>query len=436
MLDPRRVAQSVERQDLRVHDGTRVLLVTEREPDAEGLGGVEIHVADLAENLPPDVEPFGAHLRAGRLVVEAFRPERRELCALPHGESLETWVTALLALRIDVLHVHSPQIGPDVLSSAASAASAPIVLTLHDTTLERIDGASLVDAARAVIAPSRFIRDLVVGGYPELGGRTRLIGWGVPPQQRCRPRRGERLRVAVLGVLAPDKGAELLPHLMRLTRALDIEWHLFGATEGRSLRAIRKAAPDVVAHGAYRRSELGRLLDEAGIDLALLPSIVPESFSMTLSECASAAVPVVASNVGALRERVMEEEYGWLFDPREPESLVSVLGALVDGVELDRVRRKLESRPTRTPRDMASDHAAVYRELALPAPNAISEERSAEARRRFEDAAPGGAARLRQVWRRVRRSKLYRELPLRRLLPEPLRARIERGASAILDRFQ
>jgi len=433
----------------------RVLLLSQRAPDADALGGVEIHVADLVAALPPEIEPFAAYLRAGRLVVEQFRPEHREIASLPADDLADALETTLLALEADVLHLHSPQLSPDALARAGRSATIPVVLTLHDVMLTQMNAARLVDEAVRFIAPSRFIRDALARRYPSIAERTHLMQWGVPAQQRAPHRTGGPLHIAVVGVLAADKGADRLPDLMRACAHLDLEWHLFGATEGRSLRAIRRAARTVTAHGSYRRSELGSLLAEAGIDVALLASVVPESFSMTLSECAAATVPVVASDVGALGERIPSEDCGWLFDPTRPETLAQVLEGLADRRDMTRVKKGLEQRVVRTVADMAREHADLYRDVvkaassevagsdgagatarAEPAAVTAIDERRAAARRRFEAARPRGNAGLGRAWRALRRSKLYRELPLRRLLPEAVRAGVESRFGRILDRWR
>jgi glycosyltransferase involved in cell wall biosynthesis len=414
----------------------RVLELSERSPDRYALGGLEVHVADLQAHLGSGVEPFGAHSRSKRLVVEAFRPARRDL-ALLAGDLAGALSTALLALDVDVLHVHSPKLGPSALARALDQSGARAVLTLHDTAFAGPDLAPLATRADVVIAPSRFIAELFTHRFPSVADKIRIVRWGVPEQQRAAGQDRGNLRVAVVGVLATSKGSAHLPELMRACAQLGIEWHLFGATEGRELRAIRRAAPDLRAHGSYRREDLGRLLHQAGIDVAVLPSITPESFCMTLSECSAAAVPVVASDRGALGERVRDEQCGWIFDPGRPASLAAVLERLVDRSEIAAVKRRLEARTVHTAADMAAEHEQIYVELAgRGRRQGVDDARRGEALRLFHASRCRGQGRLRAAWRALRRSKPYRDLGLRRALPETLRGVIERRAGELLDRWK
>jgi glycosyltransferase involved in cell wall biosynthesis len=411
----------------------RVLLLGARAPDTCALGGVEIHVADLASHFDDRIEPLAAHLRADSVVIEAFRPVRRELALLPARDLAGALTTALVGCDVSILHIHSPQMGPDALADAAIASGVRVVLTLHDVGLVKFDARRLIQATDVVVAPTRFVRDCIAKMHPAIADRTRLIAWGVPPQERASRRRGGKLRVAFVGVLAEDKGAARLPALIAACAHLPIEWHLFGATEGRSLRAIRRVVPNVRAHGAYRRTELGRLLADAGIDVVMLPSIVPESFSMTLSECISAGVPVVASDVGAFAERVRDEGCGWLFDPWQPESLGAALASLIDADGSAAVAR-LDPRWLPTPAGMALEHERLYLELGREERRARTSDASSVERRLLNGRAVRGGA-VRYAWRALRRTHFYRELALRRLLPEKLRSDVELFASTLLDRL-
>ena len=59
--------------------------------------------------------------------------------------------------------------------------------------------------------------------------------------------------------------------------------------------------------GYYRAGSLPGLLRRESVDLALLLSIWPESYGITLDECRAAGVPVVAFDHGAMGERLRWE---------------------------------------------------------------------------------------------------------------------------------
>jgi glycosyltransferase involved in cell wall biosynthesis len=82
-----------------------------------------------------------------------------------------------------------------------------------------------------------------------------------------------------------------------------LSWSVYGGGDPELVSRLRRL-PRVRVRGYYRSGTLPHLLRRDGIDLALLLSVVPESYSLTLDECLSAGVPVVAFDLGAVSERL------------------------------------------------------------------------------------------------------------------------------------
>ncbi len=464
-----------------------VLMLCADAPDPHGIGGVQVHTAALALNALAGMRTYTAHPDGNELVVEGWQPNRRRIAYLPiepiRGHGLEpneamtaAIVSALAGLEAEVLHVHSVAAGPDVIRAAIERSGTKSALTLHDHALVCINyelleagrrycevpadfercgrclsrtrsltarhlerwraaGTRLIDTVDAVVAPSESVLEHAHRAHPHVRARARVIPWGVPRGTDARPRSWDRgpLRVAIVGVFAHGKGAERLPELLAACRGTDVEWHLFGATEGRSLRRVRRAASRVVAHGSYRRAELGKSLLRSGCHLAVLPSIVPESFSLTLSEVLATGLPALVSNIGALAERVGAAGLGWTFDPWNPQELADRIA------ELDRNRQsiadassRVASHPKSDELDMARAHAELWGELASRQPESLPDtERLKEALSRFAD----GSARARSerpsrfasFAQRVRRTHWYRDLALRRVVSEDARRAAQRA---------
>ena len=57
-------------------------------------------------------------------------------------------------------------------------------------------------------------------------------------------------------------------------------------------------------HGEYPDGELPRLLAAENADVIWFPAQVPETYSYTLSVAMSTGLPIVASDLGALSERL------------------------------------------------------------------------------------------------------------------------------------
>lgn len=463
-------------------------MLAARSPDPEGLGGVEIHLDALLSAPPAEFRVFVAYPRAGELYVESGNPPALR-AVLPliragaEGNALfsNALVAALVGLRADILHVHAPTLGPGAIAAAVHRTGARAIATLHDhsfacenydlleggerycgipedlarcdrcleKTLGRPAGAvqewrsavrTLVSTIDAFVAPSEAVLEHAARIHPEIRGRARRIPWGIPPPS-ARATIGATsgpLRIAVVGLPKVVKGRNRLPALISAARDVGVEWHFFGATEGDGLRDVRRTGAQVFVHGAYRRPMLAARLVEAGCHAALLASIGVEAFSLTLSEIVAAGIPVIATQLGAIGERVRENRLGWTFDPwndAEFSDLITLLDRERD--RIDAAAAHVRSLERRTVGQMVNDHTGLWSELAaLPRKSAPAVEPSflesfeagrAIARGRRSSMLAGLAA-------AVRRTDFYRDLTLRRMVPLSLRKRIERFAEAFLAR--
>lgn len=445
-------------------------------------------MAALASHMPSDVSahtvhPSGAWLRVQRW---GFQGELESVLRLGKsaGTALETALVAAIAgTGASVLHVHSPMLGAASVARAIRTTGVRAMVTLHDGALvsenhelleggERFCGipedlrrcdeclartlgrppgrivawrremAELVEATDAFVAPSESVLESVAKIHPAVRSRVRRIPWGVPPPHALSTAAADApgpLRVAVVGMWATAKGARRLPLLLSACRGLNVEWHLFGATEGASPSAVRGSGALVTVHGAYHRARLAEKIVQSGCQIALLASVAAESFSLTLSELLAIGLPVIASDLGALGERVRRDRLGWVFDPWDPRTLARVL---VD-VEKERsaiefFARRIRERPLRTEAEMARDHAEVVRSLVALGPKPHDERRLDGARAEYAAGQARARKRRRSVLARavvrLRRSDAYRDLRLRKILPEETRHSIELAAARIFCR--
>ena len=193
----------------------------------------------------------------------------------------------------------------------------------------------------------------------------------------------ERLRLVVLGRVRRGKGAELLhAALPELRKHADI--FLLGAgAEGEQF--FGEANVHVVLN--YRRQDLPNLLARIQPDAALLLPTVAETFSYTLSELISLGIPVVATRIGALAERIDDGVGGWLVAP-EANDVAAAVGRLArDRAGADAARSYLATVPLRSTAQMSADYSPLLPQaprqetvLALRAftPEAITAQARAE----------------------------------------------------------
>jgi glycosyltransferase involved in cell wall biosynthesis len=98
------------------------------------------------------------------------------------------------------------------------------------------------------------------------------------------------------------------------------------------------------------------------MDYLVVPSVWYETYSLVAQEALGAGVPVVASHLGALTERVREGETGRLFEPGDSADLARVLAHLIQHPELRDLYRS-HIRPGSTIEEHAGQILALYSQV-------------------------------------------------------------------------
>jgi Glycosyl transferases group 1 len=210
----------------------------------------------------------------------------------------------------------------------------------------------LLAAAAAIVYPSSFLartHDELFGGAGGAGGAAgRVIAPAGSPTlfraHSARPRRPQGAprsphHIAWVGAVQPHKGALVFEAAVRrlVAGGRHLRLSAYGGGDAEILTRWRRL-PGLRVRGYYRAGSLPARLRRDGVDLALLLSVVPESYGLALDECAAAAVPVVAFDHGAVAERIAAAGSGLLLAAAvadDPEAagaaLALVLADLLDG---------------------------------------------------------------------------------------------------------
>jgi glycosyltransferase involved in cell wall biosynthesis len=344
-----------------------------------------------------------------RFVGGELHPDR----FLLHHERLEQlFLDALIEAAPDVVHVnHLIGLAPHLIEIAHRQRVA-VVLTLHDfffacplVHLQKTSGElcrgpaggrecartcfahegegatlrwglrtvyfrRLLAAAERVIAPSEY-----VATYFRAFGvdRSRLSvipnGISIAPVVRPirtygTPRAGGTLNLAYIGAVARHKGVHLVLEALALAGFDAVDLTILGETPDsvytRELRERAGAIPGVQLrrYGRYEPSELPLLLED--VDCVIVPSQVPESYSLTTREALVLGIPVIATRLGALVEGIVDGENGFLFDHRRPDELATLLRRLADD---DALLRRLREGASRTDVVTVPEHARAVRTI-------------------------------------------------------------------------
>ena len=212
-----------------------------------------------------------------------------------------------------------------------------------------------------LVAPSPSVATTLRRLAPRLGESVfHLIPHGSDSSEMklpiARREATQPLRLVVLGRLIPRKGAQLLRESGEALKPF-AEITLVGCGEEGTKLAEQFGWKAIER---YELNELPDLIRSLAPHAGLLLSVVPESFSYTLSELRSFAVPPIATRLGAFVDRIADGETGFLFEP-EPEGLLDIVRRLHGHPgELERVATNLtNAQRGRTTGEMVADYHAL-----------------------------------------------------------------------------
>jgi GT2 family glycosyltransferase/glycosyltransferase involved in cell wall biosynthesis len=167
-----------------------------------------------------------------------------------------------------------------------------------------------------VFVPSQYLFQRISHAIPEVVDLMQVIPHAIPrPAQQLVTISKQHRAKQVLKLVAfcgdrANKGFVFLQQLARVCSGLSIKFWVYGVPA--------RIAEDVQSDNfecapAVQPEVRDQVLAEA--DLTLIPSQVAETFSLVLSESLALGVPVIATHIGALVERIKTAENGWCLAP-------------------------------------------------------------------------------------------------------------------------
>jgi len=130
-----------------------------------------------------------------------------------------------------------------------------------------------------------------------------------------------------VGDVAPDKGVDIL-----LQAYAEMNSQVPLVLIGRPLAGLtERLPPNVLLTGGLPHAAVMNAWSRSSI--ALVPSIVAETFGIVALEGMSMGKPVIASRIGGLTDIVVDGETGLLVPPGNPQALREAMQCLLDDPE-------------------------------------------------------------------------------------------------------
>ena len=195
----------------------------------------------------------------------------------------------------------------------------------EDISLWRKNWKSLLGKASQIICFSESSREIFQKIYPDLSEKCHVQPHKVSGLRKVeattRARHPNVTNVAILGGINYAKGSFIVQNVVEKIekKKIPIYLHLFGEIDN----TIH--SPYFIEHGRYRRKDLPKLMESFHIDLCIIPSICPETFSYTTEEVMEMGLPLIVFDIGAPAERTREYSKGTVIQPLTADALFACL---------------------------------------------------------------------------------------------------------------
>jgi glycosyltransferase involved in cell wall biosynthesis len=195
---------------------------------------------------------------------------------------------------------------------------------------------SVLNLAQCIVAPSLFVRDLLLKNDCD-HRKLVTLAHGIDPIEKSPIKDpGKRpIRFAYIGRIGLRKGLHILLEAAGLLpddSACEI--HIFGAATNvrdekycKKILSNYKGRSTILTHGIIPHDMLCKAF--AMIDVLVVPSLIPEAFGLVVQEAFSAGKPVIVANSGGLAERVRDGIDGFVVERNNSTFLSRILHQII-----------------------------------------------------------------------------------------------------------
>lgn len=384
-----------------------------REDAHDHLGGTQLHVKDMMESMRESCNVFVAARNLDYLNFTAYTAEEEFTFQFYIGKAplypefrskkfADLYGMLLDAFHIDLVHIHHTKDLTLEMYYQAKQRQISLAATLHDyyticpnikmvnchgelcigkpeqqccrecqqsiggmwentdyITIWRNEHQAAMKLADVLFTPSESAKTIIASYLPSLKEKIVVISHGMKPMV-CEPFEEEKaLHVAFIGGISKEKGSYTSSQLIK-NGPEDVQWYLFGVWGYNELSMLDKK--NYTKTGLYERDELPKLVAEHKIDVICILPIWPETYCYTLSEALMCGAPVIATDIGALGERMREMDCGWLVsvDHSYEEALAIIKRIKDKGAEYQEKKANVRNLKLKTLPEMQAEYQNEY----------------------------------------------------------------------------
>jgi glycosyltransferase involved in cell wall biosynthesis len=189
-------------------------------------------------------------------------------------------------------------------------------------------------SSQRVLVPSNFVKaQFSSNGYPPERITVVPLGVNFTDHHPDPMQKSDVLTFAAVGSILASKGLHILIKAFKEVPAKEIRLRIFGREDAapvytRQLKKMASGDKRIQFMGPFSPDQRNETFNQ--IDILVIPSLVPESFSLVAREALLHRKPVIASRIGALPEVVGDKGNGYLFTPGQVDELKRIISEIAN----------------------------------------------------------------------------------------------------------
>ena len=383
-------------------------------------GGVEYTVKDIIKSISDKFDCYFLKAFGDRLALYKYSKEELIICEefnlkykwnqqiIFSDEYEQIYFYILINYNIDLVQIDHSIFHTFDLPAIAKLLNIPVIITLHDfyyicPTYFLLDGDNnycagncksnsmdcstriswfdlpvnivewknkwnklveelLFDYCDIIVTANSFTKNMFLNYYSKLpSDKISLIEHGCDLKRFDNinrvPNPHQNIRLLIPGIIGPHKGSDFIKELKSFDSENKLELHFMGVVDN-ELKSMG------IYHGKYNREDFAKRVYAIKPSFIGIFSICAETFSYTLTESISTGVPVIASNLGALKNRIETNGGGWLVDINNPEEAYQKILSLTNNKkEYQSVQKKMTDIKITSINEMGNMYKKLYGKL-------------------------------------------------------------------------
>ena len=225
----------------------------------------------------------------------------------------------------------------------------------------RYNVSKMIKSVDYFITTSDFVKNLFLSIFPELSD----ISFDVIEHGRDFPIITETLyefpkKDCPIKILCPAnylnimKGSDFIKSIKKLDESNRIEFHFLGNCRD----GIEEYG---ISHGTFKRDDFYNKVKEIKPSFIGIFSIWPETFCHTLTEAWSCNIPVLGSNIGVIKNRIIKSNGGWIIDVNNPKKAYEEIISIAENIsDYGKILKNIEQMSLTSSKDMAEQYMQIY----------------------------------------------------------------------------